>query len=67
MDLLSKYFNQYILEEDDYKNIIDILITQIFSIYVLKLNKSDQDAIKDIKNILSPYLEYLDKTINKEV
>lgn len=66
MDLLSKYFNQYILEEDDYKNIIDILITQIFSIYVLNLNKTDQDAIKDIKNILKPYLEYLD-SINKEV
>ena len=63
MDLLSRYFNNYILEEDDYKTIIDILITHIFSIYILKLNKSDQDAIKDIKNILNPYLEYLDKNI----
>ena len=63
MDLLSRYFNNYILEEDDYKSIIDILITHIFSIYILNLNKSDQDAIKDIKNILNPYLEYLDNNI----
>lgn len=65
-NLVDNIFKNYILEEDDYKSIIDILITHIFSIYVLSLNKTDQDAIKDIKNILNPYLEYLD-SINKEV
>lgn len=62
--ILDNIFKDYELEESDYRNIIDLLITNLVKVWVLEKGIKDEEALNKIHEILNNYLHYIEDELN---
>ena len=62
--ILDNIFKDYELEESDYRNIIDLLITNLVKVWILEKGIEDEEALNKIHQILNNYLHYIEDELN---
>lgn len=62
--ILDNIFKDYELEESDYRNIIDLLITNLVKVWILEKGIEDEVALNKIQELLNNYLKYIEDELN---